>query len=283
MSATFLVVLVAVAAIASAEGASPVNAICVATHCGKQSAACFADSQCKQNIGCVSECLSKWDQDKTPEKFTVQNCTGICTFSYTSPAYTNFMTCLSVHKCMDLPSIPNTCKGPSNVTLLKEISISELKGAWWVVRGYHPVYDCYPCQNDVLMPNNATMWVYSPHYQVYLANGSLGLIEQSGFMDISTTPQAGYAIRFEDAGVSNVERWWIVDMAEDNSYYLVYYCGSLLQWYFEGAIVFSKTPVLSEDAVPAITESYKKSLGLDFKKFCSPKAGTGCPDQPKEE
>ena len=282
MSPYLLIVVAMVGLAATAEAASPVNFACMAEHCGKESAACFTDKACRENVGCVSKCLDDWDKDKTPEKFGVQNCTGICTFSYTSKAYTTFMTCLAEKQCMTLPTIPNTCKGPSNITLLKEIPITQMEGAWWVVRGYHPVYDCYPCQNDHLSPHNSTAWVYSPHYQVYLANGSLGLIEQSGYViNTDATSAAGYKIAFEDAGVSNYETWWVIDRADDRSYYLVYYCGSLLQWNFEGAIVFSKTPELSEKVTSAITDSYKKATGLDFSKFCSPKAGTGCPDQPK--
>ena len=248
----------------------PINAVCVAAHCTIQSAACFTDSMCKKNVGCVSECFSKWDDDKTKEKFMIQNCTSICTFSYTSKAYTNFMTCLSVHNCMKLPSIPNTCKGPNNITISKQVPLGDLRGSWWVIRGYHPVYDCYPCQNDTLYPHNSTTWVYSPHYEVYLANGTLGLVKQSGFLKNGTTPKDGYSITFEDAGVSNYETWWVIDKAEDDSYVLVYYCGSLLQWYFEGAIVFAHGPELSADKVAAITASYKSATGLDFAEFCSP-------------
>ena len=278
---TAAVFLAGLAATVEAGSGSPINSVCVAKHCAKQSATCFADKACRENLGCAAKCFGDWDKDKTAEKFSVQNCTGICTFSYSSNAYTTFMTCLAEKQCMTLPTIPNTCKGPSNITLLKEIPITQMEGAWWVVRGYHPVYDCYPCQNDHLSPHNSTAWVYSPHYQVYLANGSLGLIDQSGFVDTTTTNSAaGYKIAFEDAGISNYETWWIIDRADDRSYYLIYYCGNVLQWYFEGAIVLSEAPELPEKSVSAITDSYKKATGLDFSKFCSPRAGSGCPDQP---
>lgn len=120
--------------------------------------------------------------------------------------------------------------------------------------------------------------VYNPVYQVYLVNDSLAVINQSGFLQNTTTPQAGYPIIFNDAGFGNVETWWVIDKADDNSYFLIYYCGSVLQWYFEGAIVFSANPSLPDAVVPAITDSYKKATGLDFTKFCSPLAGPQCPD-----
>lgn len=186
--------------------------------------------------------------------------------------YTKFMSCLGEHQCMHLPT--STCKGP-NITITKQVPLADLHGSWWVIRGYHPVNDCYPCQNDTLYPYNSTAWVYSPHYEVYLANGSLGLVKQSGFLMNGTTSKDGYSIVFEDAGVGNHERWWVIDKADDNSYVLVYYCGSLLQWNFEGAIVFAHDPKLTDDDVAAITASYKAALGLDFSKFCSPSV-TNC-------
>lgn len=271
-----LLVGAAVAPIAVSQEPGPVNAACAAAHCALQSAACFTDSMCQKNIGCVSKCFEDWDKDKTPEKFTVQNCTGICTFSYTSKAYINFMSCIADHKCMNLPSIPNTCKGPNNITILKKVPISELKGPWRVVRGYHPVYDCYPCQKDSLSPYNSTAWIYNPNYQVYLANGSLGLINQSGYLRDTTSEEEGYSIYFVDAGVGNFEKWWIIDKADDNSYFLVYYCGNVFQWNFEGAIVLSRTK-LPTDAYPVIAESYKKAIGLDFAKFCTP-VTDNCPN-----
>jgi hypothetical protein len=115
---------------------------------------------------------------------------------------------------------------------------------------------------------------YNPLYQVYLANGSLSLINQSGYLNTATTAQAGYRISFDDAGSGNYENWWVIDKADDNSYYLIYYCGSVLQWSFEGAIVYNRDGKLSDSDVTAITDSYKKATGLNFSNFCSP-----CPDQ----
>ena len=260
---------------------SPVNPVCMAAHCTKQSAACFAESMCSKNVGCASECFSKWDEDKTPEKIAVQNCTGICTFSYNSKAYNDFMQCLGEHSCITFPSIPSTCRAPQNITILKEVPISEIMGDWWVVRGHNPVYDCYPCQSNRFKFHNSTALIYNPLYQVYLANGSLSLINQTGFLNTATTAQKGYSIVFDDAGFGNFETWWVIDKAEDNSYYLIYYCGNVLQWNFEGAIVFTKDGKLPDAAIPAITASYKKATGLDFSGFCSPATGASCPNQPK--
>ena len=52
-------------------------------------------------------------------------------------------------------------------------------------------------------------------------NGSLSLVNQSGFLKNTTTPQVGYPVVFNDAGLGNVETWWIIDKADDNLCYLI--------------------------------------------------------------
>ena len=216
---------------------------------------------------------------KTKEKYHIQNCTNKClfTYGYDSTAYRAFMNCLATHNCIQLPPIPNTCKGPNNITILKQVDISELNGEWWIVRGHHLVYDCYPCQQNVFKPYNSTALLYNAMYQVYLVKEGFSFVNQFGFLMTKMTPQASYPIVFDDAVVFNSATYWIIDKAADNSYYLVYYCGNVLQWYFEGAMVYSATPSLSASAIPAITDSYKKATGLDFTTFCSPTVGSQCP------
>jgi len=105
-------------------------------------------------------------------------------------------------------------------------------------------------------------------------------VSQSGAL-VDNAPNPGFNISLEDAGLVNYQTWWIFDRIDDsantrNSYYLIYYCGNSLQWNFQGAIVYSKAAVLVDAVVPAITESFKSNVGLDYSSFCSPTV-TGCP------
>ena len=52
-----------------------INIECVIEHCIKQSAGCLLDANCRRAISCAQKCMDKWDEDKTPEKFHVQNST----------------------------------------------------------------------------------------------------------------------------------------------------------------------------------------------------------------
>ena len=251
---------------------------CISKHCVVQSAGCVADTGCRDAIECASGCMRKWDADATPEKYHVQNCTNICAFSYGygNKGYESFMGCLTENKCMSFPLIPSRCKAPGNLTTLKKLSTKDLEGTWWVVRGAHPVYDCYPCQHLYFKPLNATYWIYTPKYQMYLVNGSLGVADIPYIMP-NTTPGSEISFVYFDMGLVHYENWWLIDGAEDLSYVLLYYCGNTLQWYYDGALVLARGTSLSTSDYSAIAESYSKAVGLDTSKFCHTKA-KGCTD-----
>lgn len=96
------------------------------------------------------------------------------------------------------------------------------------------------------------------------------MVKQSGYLKNTTSAQDGYAVSFDDAGAPLSETFWVIDAADDAHYVLMYVCGTVLQWNFEGAMVYVKNPSLSisDDDVKAITASYKAAVGLDFSKFC---------------
>ena len=254
----------------------PVNIPCVLENCLVPFGECVLLKSCRDCLGCAEKCFNEWDNDTTKEKFHVQNCTNKCSFTYDTPTYEKLMGCLTSKKCISFPPIPNTCRAP-NIHPLKNLSTSDLMGDWWIVRGYHPVYDCYPCQRVHFKPINSSYWYYSPQYQVYLLNGSLELVTQHTV--IPSVP-AGRNISFvyDDIGLLHYETWWLLDKADDGSYIIMYYCGNTLQWYYEGALVFARNRTLNASAYGDIARSYQKAVGLDFSKFCNTTTDATCPD-----
>lgn len=252
----------------------PIDTKCATVNCGKLFASCTLDKTCRNNLGCVAGCWEKWDDDKTSQKIHIQNCTSWCTFSYENAVYDDLMECLDNNDCLKFPPIPSTCK---NVKMQKNLSVADIEGGWWVLRGHNPVYDCYPCQKNYFKRASPN-WMYTADYEVYTVNETLKHISQSGPVFSS---DSGFTISFRDAGLMNNESWWVFDQIDDtvskNTYFLVYYCGSVLQWNFEGAIVYSQSLSLADSALPAITRSYQANVGLDFSTFCSP-AVAGCPN-----
>ncbi len=253
-----------------------INIACVIEHCMLQSVSCLLSGDCRRALGCAQTCMNQWDNDTTPEKFHVQNCTNKCSFTYDDKAYDNFMSCLSDHKCIAFPPIPNTCRAP-NVHPLKSLSLKDIQGSWWVVKGYHPVYDCYPCQHVNFEPINATAWQYSPSYQTYLVNGSLSLVSQQ-FVMPNAQPGKNISFSYHELGLQTFETWWLIDQADDGSYTLIYYCGTTMQWHYEGALVFARDRTLSDEAYKSIAVSYKAAVGLNFMDFCEPNTSLSCPN-----
>ena len=127
------------------SAAATISKTCVINQCAKPTAGCIVDRGCREAISCEQKCMEKWDSDTTPRKLTVQNCTNKCAFTYQADAYFAFMTCITENKCLTLDTIPDMCK--QNVMPLKQLSTADLKGNWWALRGYHPVYDCFPCKS----------------------------------------------------------------------------------------------------------------------------------------
>lgn len=260
------------------SGSGPsVDIGCVTTHCLTQSFGCLASSECRNAMSCSQKCLKMWDNDTTHDKVVVQNCSNACSFTYGGKAYENFMECVTDNNCISFPPIPNTCRGP-NVHPQKMLTLKDMQGSWWVVKGYNPVYDCYPCQYLSIAPINQTTWAYQPKYQVHLKNGTLFLVSQLMLLPNTSAPGANISFIYHDMGLDHHETWWLLDKAVDASYLTMYYCGNTLQWYYEGALVLARDRALDESVYPNIATSFQKAVGLSLNDFCDVNTSTSCPD-----
>ena len=255
---------------------SDIDAACVISNCAKPTAGCLVDRGCREAIGCAQSCIAKWDSDTTPRKLTVQNCTNTCAFTYGNDAYVAFMACITMNKCLTLDTIPDTCK--QSVTPLKQLSTADLKGNWWALRGYHPVYDCYPCKRLEFSPmtQQAGSMDFKTTFQGYMVNGSR--VKVSGEATVpSSSPGSPISFDITGLGPSLSMKWWLIDQADDKSYILMYYCGSVLQWNYEGALVLSMNNTLPPADYTKIEASYMKAVGLKLADFCTVNASSSCP------
>ena len=258
---------------------NPVDMKCVQGYCNDSYTACMDDRICVDNVECVTSCWKQWDNDATPQKYVVQNCTNKCTTSFDDYIYDDAIKCLSANNCIHFPPIQSSCKAPDHVILKKNISLAQLKGNWVNLKGYHQVYDCYPCQKYSFQMG-LPLWTYEAFYQAYYTDGSLKSVAQSGSAE-SNSPSSGFNISLVNAGLTYNSTWWVFDSFKDassNEYYLVYYCGHVLEWYFHGALVLSDAATLSESLVTAVEKSFLDNVGLNFALFCSPST-INCPEK----
>ena len=246
---------------------------CVVKNCLTESEACFGDKYCLGLMACERGCFSEWEKDTSPQKLKVLNCTSICQFSYlyNQQVSSTFLGCVATHACLSIPAIPSTCH--SSVKPSQKLSVKDLVGDWWVVRGFHPVFDCYACQYFGFQMSSSGV-DYSASYKVPLANGSIATVSQKFSMP-NTAAGQGIKFSYIDAGVPLEDTWYLLDKAADGSYLLVYYCGTGLTWNYEGGVVLSRKTSLPEEAYKKIASTYNTTVGISFSKFCSPSV-EGC-------
>jgi len=80
-----------------------------------------------------------------------------------------------------------------------------------------------------------------------------------------------------DSGFENVQNWYVLHLEEDTM--LVYYCGDLMTWHFEGVLVLSKTPTLNSERVPQLTAALV-AIDMNFADLCSLSPASDCKDAP---
>ena len=270
------VVLISLVALAYSQH-PPVDSKCLTEHCSRQMTNCSNEGRCTEALDCVGDCWRKWDEDPSPQKYTVQNCSNKCLYSYGSLNFLKLANCIDVFECLSMPAMSSTCKGPNDIKVARNISYLEIVGDWWILRGYSPVYDCYPCQRTTI-----TDTYYVATFQAFLVDNSVKLAQERGVIS-GNDPLPCFNVTIGGdtlgMGVKLLNTFWVFDCIEDdigNKYYLIYYCGNGNSWSYEGAFVYSKAASISIKAKDEIEKSFRSNIGLDFEHFCSPTT-TNCP------
>ncbi|KAJ8311388.1 hypothetical protein KUTeg_010743 [Tegillarca granosa] len=70
-------------------------------------------------------------------------------------------------------------------------------------------------------------------------------------------------------------QWRILDHTGYGNYILAYYCGRVTEnWFFEGSVVYSRTPTLADKDLRTLQVT-GTNLRIDFNTYCKPKT-SGC-------
>jgi len=136
-----------------------------------------------------------------------------------------------------------TCREPIH-EVVNGVNKELAQGDWYVQQGFNRDYDCFDCQIlSFDFKQRHPPLIYEALYDLYAVNGTLiwnhvendGVEEQPGI----------WTLTGDDGGLHQVQRWFFLINEEDTM--LVYYCGTLMTWSFEGVLVMSKTPILNPD------------------------------------
>lgn len=153
-----------------------------------------------------------------------------------------------------------------------------MTGTWYVTNGFNSDYDCFACQKltfDFERPTDSLPVFYNALYNLIAVNGTLiwNDIQMQGSED---TPGV-LKLTGRDSGFEIVQHWYVLHQETDTM--LVYYCGDLMTWHFEGVLVMSKTPSLNSERIPQLTNSLA-AVGLSFSDLCSLSPSADCKDAP---
>jgi hypothetical protein len=206
---------------------------------------------------------------------------AMCTFTYADFHYTGLSRCLADNKCLVLPSIPSMCRYPERTTVHRKYNVSDLKGGWWVARGYYPALDCVACQHtffDAVMYEN-DKFVYRPTFEALTLNESFTLVNGSILVDLDNTePGEPIELDYYLYGVPVHMTWHALTGADDNSTVLIYYCGNIMaEWNFEGALILTRSPQLPPYSDTLFEGMVQRSLDIPYEEFCKPQL-TPCPN-----
>ncbi|KAL4227991.1 hypothetical protein ACF0H5_013429 [Mactra antiquata] len=234
---------------------------CIAEHCSSQSAACVEDRDCRANMECSAKC-----------GFSNFNCLYECINTYENQVYDKFMKCMvEDYHCLKLvsPDPSFRCKPPQ--AQVKNFSLSALNGKWYIVYGLNPEYDCFNCQISTYAPTpNSKNLTLTEKYDVTMLNGSTRhrvTVQQVQQRDIFN----GGLLDFTNVmmGLMMYEKWQIIDFAESGNYAVIYYCGHMTSdWYYEGGLVYSRTPTISSEDLVSIQTAISTKLGHKLDQYC---------------
>lgn len=258
-----------------------VSQSCMDTYCGSAYETCLNIPKCHQLLRCLDKCYDSSYTDFSPMKSDTLTCMTTCLFTYADFYYTGLSRCLTDNKCLVVPDVPSTCRYPGETIVHRKYNVTDLKGGWWVARGYYPALDCVACQHtffDPVMYEN-DKFVYRPTFEALTVNRSYTFVNGTILVDLDNT-DAGAPIELDYYlyGIPVHMTWHALTGAEDNSTVLIYYCGNIMtKWNFEGALILTRSPVLPPDADMQYAEMVDKSLNIPYDKFCKPQLSP-CPN-----
>lgn len=207
-------------------------------------------------------------------------CSFICSESYQTPTLDNFMNCMFVeYECAELPppdALNNaTCRDPTNY--IADYDRNLLNGDWYTVQGFNPVYDCLqPCAIQTYEIEADGTATYDAVFNMDDINGD-EIWRTNDMVGENTSIPGVLSFSGFQHGLPDAEHWYVMHLTEDSA--VMYYCGSVMTWTFEGLIVLSRTPTLNPER-EADVAAVLASLEIDQADMCMLNPGTDCAGAP---
>jgi len=217
------------------------NVACMLRNCGSEVVACVTDPQCKAALDCLTEC-----------GLNDQVCSYRCIVSHETPLFEQFSLCnLQKHNCLGnhaerplLPAIApmRSFRGQAlthdvaerlligwldstDSSLLTDADGPRTPWSWQVVAGQNPAFDYFPCQNQIFYRAKGNAMWYDPVFKVQTLAGDWEWRRRHYRVKRGSEP-GRFVFSVLDNGVTSLEHWAVVDVADDMSWALFAYSGA---------------------------------------------------------
>lgn len=269
-----------------------VDGQCFLKKCSLETSKCASDQTCLKGLSCLARCKG------------ASMCSTGCFAKYGSDKLDGLLSCtVEKNDCVHVPGKEN--KGWSSDKVadlpskpLKNFDISQMQGSWYKVMGLDSRYDCFDCQkntftkiDDKSVKMEALFRIPRPTFPGYLQNT---IVEE---LHVSDEPSGGggnsqrptLQSKGEMFGLTFWENWYVLQdrvlnfdsnplegmgipsanavMNKVPEMQLVFYTGHTLQGSYKGAFLYSRSPVMTPEAIRASRDIIQRA-GLDPNKFC---------------
>lgn len=268
---------------AQMSSAELVDPTCFATKCSVPMTKCIGDFDCIKGLTCSAKCSGD------------SECTVGCFARYNSPILEDVLRCtVEEAGCIDIATQvrePDTLQNaPRPPKKLIPATPAMLEGRWYKVMGFNSRYDCFDCQTNSFTAGDLTetgatintegattkvsVEYTMPRQRIF--DRRVGApptpikssVEEELIFD-PANPRRTARTQGRMFGLTFWENWYVIGANGPNEpeFRFIYYTGKTLESRYQGAFVYTRTPELPEQLMPAV-ERIAKEAGLDTAKAC---------------
>ncbi len=207
---------------------------CLLYHCWKPMVSCVLNRECRAQLMSLGNCTYKTG-DRMMTCF-------IAAFSQPNEKLLQMMSCMGGSGCLPEP-VPN-CPVPTTRSRIAPVTLADLEGDWYVVRGLSAVYDCWPGQRYTFRQVSETVSTYDYVYFPVSKTSPVAIQCTTTAIPFAAGETEIYPGRFRvnytAYGMPGVDDWFCLSHPNPN-YLLIYYCGASAMDSYVGGIVLSRT------------------------------------------
>jgi len=254
---------------ASAGMYSTLNSVaCLLYHCWKPMVTCVIDGECRTQLMSLGDCVLKGGD-------AMMLCC-IDVFSQPNEKLMAMMSSIGKSGCMPDP-VPN-CALPTNRKQIAPVSLADLEGDWYVVRGYSPVYDCFSGQRYSFHRISETVSTYD--YTYFPKDKDTPTLIKCTTTAIPFSPgetkicPGRFRVNYTAYGMPGIDDWFVLSHP-NSDYLLIYYCGASPMDAYVGGIVLSRS--LDTNIPEDILKKFEDALAnagiadpISLDDFCTP-------------